>query len=57
MKEKMLKDIKNITPFSKSTVELMSFSLNDIYKLFNYYQKFEKIIKDFQNINWKEIDE
>lgn len=52
----MLKDIKNITPFSKDTVELMNFSLNDIYKLFNYYQKFEKIIKDFQNINWNDID-
>ncbi len=57
IEEKMLKDIKNITPFSKDTVELMTFTLNDIYKLFNYYQKFEKIIKDFQNINWKEIDE
>lgn len=57
IEEKMLKDIKNITPFSKDTVELMPFTLNDIYKLFNYYQKFEKIIKDFQNINWKEIDE
>ena len=56
IQEKMLKDIKNITPFSKDTVELMNFSLNDIYKLFNYYQKFEKIIKDFQNINWNDID-
>ena len=56
IEEKMLKDIKNITPFSKDTVELMNFSLNDIYKLFNYYQKFEKIIKDFQNINWNDID-
>ena len=25
-------------------------------KIFNYYQKFEKIIKDFQNINWNDID-
>ena len=57
IEEKMLKDIKNITPFSKDTVELMTFTLNDIYKLYNYYQKFEKIIKNFQNINWKEIDE
>ena len=57
IEEKMLKDIKNITPFSKDTVELMTFTLNDIYKLFNYYQKFERIIEDFQNINWKEIDE
>ena len=57
VEEKMLRDIKNITTFPKNTVELVTFSLNDIYKLFNYYQKFEKIIKDFQNINWKEIDE
>lgn len=34
----------------------MSFTLNDIYKLYNYYQKFEKIIKDFQNIDWEKID-
>lgn len=57
IEEKMLKDIKNITPFSKNTVELMKFSLNDIYKLYNYYQRFETTIKNFQNINWKEIDE
>ncbi len=35
----------------------MTVPLNEIYKLFNYYKKFEKIIKNFQNINWKEIDE
>ena len=57
VKTKLTNDIKNITTFSKSRTELMSFTLNDIYKLYNYYQKFEKIIKDFQNINWKEIDE
>ena len=34
----------------------MSFTLNDIYKLYNYYQKFEKIIKDFQNIDWEKVD-
>lgn len=56
IKGKILKDINNITIFSKNTVELMSFSLNDIYKLFNNYQKFEKTIKDFQNINWEEVD-
>ena len=56
IKEKVSKDINNITTFSKNTVELMSFSLNDIYKLYNNYQKFEKVINDFQNINWEEID-
>ncbi len=53
----LTKGIKNITTFSKSRSELMSFTLNDIYKIYNYYQKFEKIIKDFQNINWNDIDE
>ena len=56
IEEKMVKDIKNITPFSKNTTELMTFTLNDIYKLFNYYQKFEKIINDFQNIDWEKVD-
>ena len=45
VKTKLTNDIKNITTFSKSRTELMSFTLNDIYKLYNYYQKFEKIIK------------
>jgi len=54
---KMSKDIDNIRIFSRNKVELMTVPLNEIYKLFNYYKKFEKIIKDFQNINWKEIDE
>lgn len=30
---------------------------NDIYKLFNYAQKFDELIKEFQNINWEEVDE
>ena len=37
-------------------LELMSFSLNDIYKLYNNYQKFEEVINDFQNINWEKVD-
>ena len=57
VEEKMSKDIDNIRIFSRNKVELMTVPLNEIYKLFNYYKKFEKIIKDFQNINWKEIDE
>ena len=55
-KNKILKDINNISVFS-NIVETISFSLNDIYKLFNYYEKFEEIIKELQNINWEEIDE
>ncbi len=56
VKNKISKDIKNITTFSKNTVEIMPLSLNEIYRLFNYYQKFNKIIEDFQNINWEEVD-
>lgn len=56
IEEKMSKDIKNITTFSKNTTALITFTLNDIYKLFNYYQRFEKIMKDLQSINWKEVD-
>ena len=56
IKNKILKDINNISVFS-NIVETISFSLNDIYKLFNYYEKFEEIIKELQNINWEEIDE
>ena len=57
VKEKILNDIKNISIFSKNIVETISFSLNDIYKLYNYSQRFEEIIKEFQNINWEELDE
>ncbi len=49
IEEKMLKDIKSIMPFSKNTAELIKFSLNDIYKLYNYYQRFETTIKNLQN--------
>lgn len=57
VKEKILNDIKNISIFSKNIVETISFSLNDIYKLYNYSQRFEEIIEEFQNINWEELDE
>lgn len=50
--------IDNISFFSRRDMsEPISFSLNDVYKSFQYYQKFQKFIKDFQNINWKEVDE
>ena len=32
------------------------FTLNDIYKLYNYYQRFETTIKNLQNIDWEKID-
>lgn len=57
VKEKILKDIKSISAFSKNIVETISFTLNDIYKLFNYSQRFDEIIKEFQNIKFEELDE
>ena len=57
IKAKISKDISSISVFSKNIVESISFTLNDIYKLFNYSQKFDELIKEFQNINWEEVDE
>lgn len=57
IKKKIKNDIKNISVFSKNIVDTISFTLNDIYKLFNYAQKFDELIKEFQNINWEEVDE
>lgn len=56
IEEKISKDINNITTFSKNIIPLMPLTLNSIYKLFNYYQKFEKIIEELQNVNWEEVD-
>ena len=57
IKGKILKDINSISLFSKNIVETISFTLNEIYKLYNYSQKFDELIKEFQNINWEEVDE
>lgn len=57
VKEKILKDIKNISIFSKNIKENISFALNDVYKLYNYSQRFDEIIKEFQNIKDEELDE
>ncbi|MGN1327810.1 MAG: hypothetical protein ACI4VQ_07040 [Clostridia bacterium] len=57
IKEKIKNDINSISVFSKNIVETVSFTLNDIYKLFNYTQKFDELIKELQNINWEEVDE
>ncbi len=57
IKNKIKNDINNISVFSKNIVDTISFTLNGIYKLFNYAQKFDELIKEFQNINWEEVDE
>ena len=54
---KILEDINNIKTFSKNTVDLISFSLNDVYKLSNSHQKFETIIEGFKDIDWERVDE
>lgn len=57
IKERILKDINSISVFSNNIANTIYFTLNDIYKLFNYTQKFDELIKELQNINWKDIDE
>lgn len=56
VKEKISKDINSISTFSKNIAENISFKLNDVYQLFNYSQKFDELIKEFQNIDFEKID-
>lgn len=56
-KEKISSDIRKISAFSKNNVRNVPFELNDVYQVFNYYQKFEEIINKTKNVNWKDIDE
>lgn len=57
IKANISKDIKNISVFSKNIIDTVSFTLNDIYKLFNYSQKFEELLKEIKEINWEKVDE
>jgi len=56
VKEKIRGDINSISVFSKAISNTISFTLNDIYKLYNYSKKFDEMVKEFQSINWKEVD-
>ena len=56
IKEKIKNDIDDISIFSKGIKNTISFTLNDIYKLYNYSQKFDNQIKKLQNVNWEKID-
>jgi hypothetical protein len=56
IKEKIKNDINSISIFSKGITNTISFTLNDIYKLYNYSQKFNNLIKEFQSINWEDVD-
>lgn len=56
IKGKILTDINNISAFSKNKGDTVSFFLNDIYKLYNYTQRFDELIKEFKNTNWEQID-
>lgn len=55
-KEKLKKDINNISIFSKEVTNTVQFSLNEIYKLYNYSKKFNELIDKLQNIKWEDID-
>ena len=57
IKEKIRNDINGISTFSKIIPNTISFTLNDVYKLYNYSQKFNDIIKKIESINWEEVDE
>ena len=57
IKEQISNDIKKIKVFSENIVETVSFSLNDIYKLYNYTQKFNEILKEVKKVIWEEVDE
>ena len=56
IKEKIRNDINSISIFTKEIKNTISFTLNDIYKLYNYSQKFDEIIKEFESVNWEEAD-
>jgi hypothetical protein len=56
IKEKIKNDINSISIFSKGITNTISFTLNDIYKLYNYSQKFDNLIKELQNVDWDKID-
>ena len=53
---KIKNDIKGISVFVKNIVETITFSLNDIYKIFNETQKFDKIINDLKTADFKNLD-
>ena len=50
-------DISSISIFSKKMLNSVSVTLNELYKLYSYVQKFNKLIDDIKNIKWQEIDD
>ena len=56
IKEKIQSDINDISIFSKEIKSTISFTLNDIYKLYNYSRKFDDLIKGLQSVDWEKID-
>ena len=61
VKKKILKDIKNISIFSKNIKENISFTLNDVYKrtdsMKNKNKFYEYIMKEFYEIKENETFE
>ena len=56
IKEKIKNDINCISILSKEIKNTIFFTLNDIYKLYNYSQKFDNLIKELQSVDWEKID-
>ncbi len=56
IKDKIKNDINGISIFSKVIKNSIVFSLNEIYKLYNYSQKFDNLIKELQSLDWEKID-
>lgn len=56
IKKKIKSDMNKISVFSKSVINTVPFTLNEIYKLYNCSKKFDKKINDFKNIKWETID-
>lgn len=57
IKNKIISDISNVKIFSSNNIKSVNFKLNDVYKLFNDYEKFMTKIKEYENIDLKKVDD
>ncbi len=57
IKKQIKEDISKITIFSKNVVENISFKLNEVYELFNLYEKFTELMDELKKVDWEEIDQ
>lgn len=56
IKENISKYIDSISTFSKNENEIFKFNLNDVYKSFKYYQKFNELMQNFEEKELENID-